>query len=211
MRTSERSRTERFQLEFSNVSRALVVGLFVGGRGSRFGGIAKGNLRDPNGVRLIDRLIGVAKSALPEAPVVLVGQRAEHAELGLPTLSDAPALIGPLGGLRALVGFARDSRLEGAVALACDMPYVTSELVRRLADELPEALALAPRVNGRWEPLVARYSIEALSAIDAAIEASEHSLQKLFDRLGDRARALPVADVELRALHDWDGPDDLAS
>ena len=193
------------------MSRALVVGLFVGGRGSRFGGIAKGNLRHPSGVRLVDHLVGVARSALPAAPVVLVGERAEHADLALPTLRDEPVHIGPLGGLRALVGFARKSNCCGAIALACDMPFVTEDLVRRLAVECPEALALAPRIGDRWEPLAARYSIEALPAIDAAVEASEHSLQRLFARLGERARALAVGSAELGSLRDWDCPHDLVA
>jgi molybdopterin-guanine dinucleotide biosynthesis protein A len=193
------------------MSCALVVGLFVGGHGSRFGGMAKGNLRHPSGVRLIEHLVGVARSALPDAPVVLVGERTEYADLGLQSLVDSPASIGPLGGLRALVAWAAGSGNHGAVALACDMPFVTDELLRRLAEESPDALALGPRVSGRWEPLFARYSTRALPAIDAAIEAREHSLQALFSRLGEGARSLPILDAELGALRDWDSPEDLAS
>src|SRR5262245_56475073 len=129
---------------------SLVVGLFVGGLGSRFGGIAKGNLRHPSGVRLVERLASVGETALPGAPLVLVGERAEYADLGLTALSDEPSGIGPLGGLRALVAFAKKNACGGAIALACDMPFVTAELVSRLAREHPTATALAPRDDGRW-------------------------------------------------------------
>ena len=191
--------------------RSLVVGLFIGGRGSRFGGLPKGNLRHPSGVRLIERLLGVCQSALVDAPAVLVGQSGANDDLGLEMLPDSPSGIGPLGGLRALVAHATEHGREDVIALACDMPYVTAELVRRLADEAREALALAPRQNDRWQTLLARYSTRALPVLDAAIEAREHSLQKVFARLGDQASRLAVSDAELRALHDWDSPEDLAS
>ena len=190
---------------------SLVVGLFVGGRGSRFGGIAKGNLRHPSGVRLVERLASVCRTALPEAPIVLVGERAEYGDLGLTTLPDEPRGIGPLGGLRALVSLAAKEGYDAAIALACDMPFVTIELVSRLACAEPTALALAPRRDGRWEPLVARYAVSTLPVLDTAIAAGEHSLQKIFARLGDEAHALFVEEKEMLALTDWDSPEDLAS
>jgi molybdopterin-guanine dinucleotide biosynthesis protein A len=190
---------------------ALAVGLFVGGQGSRFGGLAKGNLRTPDGARLIERLEVICRRALPGAPLVLVGERAEYADLGHETLADAPAGIGPLGGLRALVAWAAVRGHDGALALACDLPFVTTELVRRLATELEEADALAPNERGLWHALAARYSTRALPAIDAGIAAHEHSLQRVFDRLGPGARNLEVGPDELAALRDWDSPDDLAS
>ncbi|HVR18617.1 MAG TPA: NTP transferase domain-containing protein [Polyangiaceae bacterium] len=190
---------------------ALAIGLFVGGRGTRFGGVAKGNLKLPDGVRLIERLLRVCDSVLPDAPVVLVGQHAEYHRLALAELRDTPAGIGPLGGLRALLDFAAERRLAAALALACDLPYVTPELLRRIAEEAPDALALAPREHGLFYPLTARYSVRALPAVDDAILAREHSLQKLFARLGDRAGSLSLDDAELRSLRDWDSPEDRAS
>jgi molybdopterin-guanine dinucleotide biosynthesis protein A len=186
----------------------LVVGLFVGGLASRFGGIAKGNLRHPSGVRLIERLVSVCQSALPDAPVVLVGERAEYDDLGLSSLRDDPSGIGPLGGLRALVSFGKKNAHDAVIALACDMPFVTGELVSRLALENPVAAALAPRADGRWEPLAARYAASILPVLDAAIAAGEHSLQRIFARLGDGACALSIE--EKFTLVDWDCPEDVS-
>ena len=189
----------------------LVVGLFVGGLASRFGGIAKGNLPHPSGVRLIERLVGVCRATLTETPIVLVGERADYDDLGLTSLRDEPSGIGPLGGLRALVSFGKKNAHDAVIALACDMPFVTAELVTRLAYENPTAAALAPRADGRWEPLAARYAASTLPVLDAAIAAREHSLQRIFARLGDAAHALSVEAAELCSLRDWDCPEDLAS
>ncbi|HEX6272096.1 MAG TPA: NTP transferase domain-containing protein [Polyangiaceae bacterium] len=188
---------------------ALAVGLFVGGRGSRFGGLAKGNLRTPDGARLIERLETICRAALPGAPLLLVGERAEYADLGLETLADTPAGIGPLGGLCSLVARAAEQGHDAVLALACDLPFVTAELVKRLATENDDADALAPREGGLWYALSARYSVRIRRALDDAVLAREHSLQKLFARLGSAARRLEVGPEELAELRDWDCPDDL--
>lgn len=187
-----------------------MVGLFVGGRGSRLGGIAKGNLRLPSGARVIERLVEMCRTALPGASLVLVGERPEYVDLELPSLPDAPPGIGPLGGLRAVLAHAAERGAANALVLACDLPFVTSALVTRLAVEASTALALAPRQGGLFHPLTARYSVRALSAVDQAIAAREHSLQKLFARLGDAAASLPIDAAELEALRDWDSPEDVA-
>ena len=193
------------------VKRTPVVGLFVGGKSSRFGGLPKGNLRHPSGVRLIERLLSVVREALPGANVVLVGENEAYADLGIPCLTDAPSGIGPLGGLRALLQHAEARGFVSALVLACDLPHVTPELVRRLSTEEPEALALAPRERELWHALTARYASTARIAVDLAVDAGEHSLQRLFARFGDGARELAVNDAELRALTDWDSPEDMAS
>jgi molybdopterin-guanine dinucleotide biosynthesis protein A len=193
------------------MARAPVVGLFVGGKSSRMGGLPKGNLRHETGVRLVERLVTVVTEVLPSPHVVLVGQNAAYADLGLPSLSDAPGGIGPLGGLRALLEHAEEHGFQSALVLACDLPYVTPELVRRLSTEEPEALALAPRESGLWHALSARYALSTRVVVDAAVAAREHSLQRVFALLGDGARELAVADAELRALTDWDSPEDMAS
>jgi molybdenum cofactor guanylyltransferase len=191
------------------VPASLVIGLFVGGRGSRFGGIAKGNLRLPGGERVVERLVRTCHEVLPEAPLVLVGERPEYSALERVSLCDEPPGIGPLGGLRSLLVHAAQCEATHALALACDLPFVTNALIERLVRESPEALALAPRHEGLYHPLSARYAVRALDAVVEAIAAREHSLQKLFARLGDGAGALAIDAAELDALRDWDSPEDL--
>jgi molybdopterin-guanine dinucleotide biosynthesis protein A len=187
---------------------APLVGIFVGGRGTRLGGAAKGNLRY-EGETLLARLVRTCEQALPGVPVVLVGAAAAYAELGLPVLADEPKGIGPLGGLRALLVHARDSGHAATLALACDLPRLGPELVRRLAFEAPEAEFVAPRDGELWDTLVARYAVSALAAVDAAIADGERALQRVPRRLGAGAVELAVTDAERAELHDWDTPDDL--
>jgi molybdopterin-guanine dinucleotide biosynthesis protein A len=86
---------------------------------------------------------------------------------------------------------------------------VSRALILRLANELRDAVALAPCREGIWEPLLGRYSVSALPAVHEAIAADQRSLQKLFRRLGALASALPLDAEEARELFDWDTPEDL--
>lgn len=192
----------------SQSTQAPLVGIFVGGRGTRLGGAAKGNLRY-EGETLLARLVRTCEQALPGAPVVLVGAAAAYAELGLAVMADDPQGIGPLGGLRALLVRAHDTGHAAALALACDLPRLGPDLVRRVAFEAPAADFVAPRDGELWDTLVARYAVSALPAVDAAIAAGERALQRVPGRLGARAVELAVTDAEREELRDWDTPDDM--
>jgi molybdopterin-guanine dinucleotide biosynthesis protein A len=187
----------------------LTVGIFVGGRGRRLGGVDKGNLRLASGETLAERLVARCRQALPAAELVLVGAAGAYASLGLPALADAPAGIGPLGGLRALLLETAARGHAHALALACDLPYLEAPLIARLATETGAASFLAPREGKLWETLVARYAVDALAVVDAAISAGERALQRVVARLGARAVVLAVDERERAELRDWDEPGDV--
>lgn len=193
-----------------NPAPALRIGVLVGGRGTRMGGVAKGLLRTASGASIVEHLLAECEAALPSAARVLIGDATAYTALNLPALVDAPAGIGPLGGLRALLLDAERNGEQAVIALACDMPFVSARLLSRLASETPDALALAPRPAKLWQPLCARYSLTVLSAVQAALDAREHSLQRVFHQLGTGARALELDTDEERELRDWDRPSDVA-
>jgi molybdopterin-guanine dinucleotide biosynthesis protein A len=180
----------------------LIAGVFVGGRGTRMAGAAKGQLAAPGGGTLVDRWRALLRDAGVE--VVLVGRHEGYASLDLEVLDDEPRGVGPLGGLIALLRRARGGR---ALALACDMPFVSSALLGRLI-AAPPAVVVAPRRDGHWEPLCARY--DAPGALPHALRrlaAGAHSLQLLLDEAG--TMGLPIDPAEAAELHDWDEPADL--
>jgi molybdopterin-guanine dinucleotide biosynthesis protein A len=190
------------------------IGILVGGRGLRMGGVAKSNL--PIGGRtILERTLDVCRTATLTAtarpvPIWLVGESSAYVASGVSRLPDDPSGIGPLGGLRALL---RELAPRGAVALvlAGDLPFVTAELLDRLFHDAPGAAALAPRDSeGRWQPLFARYLPEVLlPEIEHALQQGRRSLQYLFERLADRASRLELSAAEERALRDWDRPSDM--
>jgi molybdopterin-guanine dinucleotide biosynthesis protein A len=179
-----------------------IGGIFVGGRGRRMGGIAKGLLLAPSGETLVARW----ERLFAELgwTCVLVGQHDAYAAIAIERLTDDPPGIGPLGGMTALLARAGQGR---AIAVACDMPFVSIELMSKLATYPSQAPILAPRRGGMWEPLFARYDAERVSSTAKKRARSDrHSLQGLLDDAG--AEALPLEDREWDELSDWDRPED---
>jgi molybdopterin-guanine dinucleotide biosynthesis protein A len=179
-----------------------VAGIFVGGRGRRMGGIAKGLLTVASGETLVarwQRLFGELQWTC-----LLVGHHDAYAGVGIENIADDPPHIGPLGGLAALMTRAGQGR---AIAVACDMPFVSMELLVKLASHPSRAPAVAPKRGSLWEPLFARYdAAQVIDPVRKRTLSGEHSLQGLLDAVG--AERLPLDPRELDELRDWDRPED---
>ncbi len=187
----------------------ILIGIFVGGRGTRMGHVPKGLLPLPDGRSVLARLLDECRAALPAATLGLVGDATPYSNFALPAIADDPRGIGPIGGLRGLLLEAARQNCGSALALACDMPELGRGLIARLAGERSDSWLLAPCAGGRWDPLCGRYATSALPAIDAAIAAGERSLQRVFARLAAHAHPLELSADEQRELHDWDSPEDM--
>jgi molybdopterin-guanine dinucleotide biosynthesis protein A len=167
------------------------------------GGRDKATLRAPSGAEtLLERLMRIGAELRLECVVVGGPPR-----LGLSVLSDTPGAAGPIGGLHALLTHALG---RPVVSLACDMPYVTSELVSRLAQASRRAPIVAARdaATGKWQPWFARYdSARVLAPLTVAIAGGERSLQRFFATLA--VEEFTLAADEAACLRDWDEPDDV--
>ena len=184
------------------MTRAL-AGILVGGAGARMGGVAKGLLRTTDGTTVVERWDAMLRAL--GIRVVLVGERDEYSALGIEVIADRPPRIGPLGGLIGLLCHAQDAP---ALAFACDMPFVSSAIVDRLLTASPDAPIVAPRREGRWEPLCARYApAVVLPAAEALVASDDHSLQTLLRKVG--AEELPITSGERGELRDWDTRQDV--
>ena len=182
----------------------MLTGIFVGGSATRMQGAPKGLLLH-RGEPLVVRLARVAREA--GSDVVLVGRADAYAALSLPAIADAPDVAGPLGGLVALFEAAGSG---SCIALAGDMPAVGSRLFARLVDHASRAVALAPRIEGKWQPLFARYQAEpALAAARRVVARGERALFRVLEELGPAAVELPLDDAERAELRDWDEPRDV--
>ncbi len=181
----------------------VIAGVFIGGAGRRMGGCAKGLLEVPGGGQLVERWLGLLRDAgVPR--VLLVGRHAGYEHLGLEAIDDEPAGVGPIGGLAALL---RRSGASPALALACDMPFVSPAIVGALLSA-PDAPIVAPRNDGLWEPLCARYDARrVLPSLLRRLGAGQHSLQPLLTEAG--AVELPLDRQQAATLRDWDTPEDV--
>jgi molybdopterin-guanine dinucleotide biosynthesis protein A len=181
----------------------ITVGIFVGGRATRMGGTAKGLLPLPGPTTILERTLAMVRRQ--GARAVLVGRSDAYA-VGVPSLPDAESEVGPMGGLLSLLEYAGTGL---AIALACDMPYISDGLLGRLVVHVSSAPAVAPKREGRWEPLFARYDPpRAIEVARARLSRRELSLQGLLGELG--ADELPLLPGDDQLLVDWDRPEDVA-
>jgi len=171
------------------------------------GGRVKPDLRAPDsGERIVERWLRLARER--SLACVLVGSHPEMAPLAPAPrrLDDAPAGVGPLGGLRALLIAAQGP----AIALGGDMPFVTGPLLERLATQASSAAVLAARdaETGRWQPCFARYdAARVLPVLDGLLREGGRSFQALFARLD--VEEMLLTDEEQAQLRDWDTPADM--
>lgn len=189
----------------------LVIGIFVGGRGSRMGGVAKGLLKAPSSeTTLVERLRAELARALPDAELVLVGAAEAYAGLGVGAIGDEPVGVGPLGGLIGLLAHAEQRGATYALVLACDLPRVAAPLLQRLGTEAPSASVLITTQGDVKNPLLARYTVaEALPAARATLEAGKRSLQAVLERLTNGAVVMALSPAEAASVEDWDNPEDM--
>lgn len=187
---------------------AVTPVVLAGGQGTRLGGVNKA-LLEIGGQRVIDRLLAALRPL--GTPIVIVSN--DDSLLGLPdtvVVRDveprAGALMGLYSGLRAV-------HTPLAVATACDMPFVSTALLRALLAQAAGVDAVVPVIGEQPEPLHAVYRPSCLPAIEAALAAGRKRLLAFFDAV--RVRYVPEAelrrwDPELRSFLNVNWPDDLA-
>lgn len=189
----------------------LVIGIFVGGRGGRMGGVAKGLLLAPESSQtLLDRLVGELRGALPDTEIVLVGRADAYTSSGLPAIADAPADVGPIGGLGGLLEHAHRIGAMSVMALACDLPRIGAPLLARLASEQPGAAAVVVEQDAIKNPLIARYDVApTLPVLRDVVTSGRRALQAVLEALGSGVHVLSLTSAEEQTLGDWDTPEDV--
>jgi molybdopterin-guanine dinucleotide biosynthesis protein A len=182
--------------------------VLVGG-GSRRMGRDKAFL-EVEGEPLVARLVRVLNTCCAE--ILLVGgdsSRFTVLHLGARCAPDAVSGAGPLAGI---LGALQAARHDACLVVACDMPFVTPELVAAMADEPREYTALAyPGADGP-EPMLAIYTGACAEPLAAALAAGDFRARHFLERVG--ARAIPVAivnrlDPDRRAATNVNTPEDL--
>ena len=115
--------------------------------------------------------------------VTLVGSQV--ASSNLPTVSDVYPQWGALGGLHAAL---TACRRDWAIVVACDLPFVTTELFLSLASARLDHDAVVPiQPDGRPQPLAAIYRVEPCrQRATELIEAGRRRPLDLLDAVNTR-------------------------
>ena len=167
----------------------LAVAILAGGRARRFAGRDKASLAI-GGRPILDRLLDAVRPLTPH--VFAVGDRhGAAARAGLHVVTDIIPDAGALGGIYTAVV---QSPCDRTLVLGCDMPFVTTAFLERLA-RVTGADAVMPRTTGGYQPLCAIYG-----------RACAPALRSRLDR-GERHAAIPPGGVRVAEI----GPGELAA
>jgi molybdopterin-guanine dinucleotide biosynthesis protein A len=115
---------------------------------------------------------------------------------------------GPLSGLAAALEAMETNHL---LALAIDMPFVTTEHLQHLRDLAVNGKGVVPIIEGKAEPLCAVYPKEARPVFLEALHGTDFSLQPIVRQLIglDLLRELPVSGDEQKFYQNINQPRDL--
>ena len=134
--------------------------------------------------RIIDRQLAALAAVADDIRIVCTDPD-RYAALGLRVITDAIPDAGPLGGIYSAL---LDAAHERVIVVACDLPFVTAALLRRLVEEAdaPGADAVVPRSARGLEPLCALYTTRCAAAAGDRIREGKLQVAGLLDAVRTR-------------------------
>lgn len=164
--------------------------ILAGGKSSRYG--RNKALEEIDGVPIIERIIHCIGPIFPHV-ILITNSPEDYDYLGLPMQEDLIKGLGPLGGIFTAL---RHIPHEAGFFVACDMPFLNTQLIRYMVSSRGDHDAVVPRIGWKIEPLHALYSRQCLPAIQELIEGREYQILKFFEKI----RVRYVNDEEIRAF-----------
>ncbi len=152
------------------------VGMVIaGGRSRRYG--APKALELVGGRRIVDRVIDALARVTGDIRLIANDPAIADA-IELPSRPDILEDLGALGGIHAALVWASETDSPGIIAVACDMPFLSADLLRHLADraaqpDAPDVVAPASDGPRGLEPLCAWYGTGCAGAIERAVERGD--------------------------------------
>jgi molybdopterin-guanine dinucleotide biosynthesis protein A len=178
--------------------------ILAGGESRRMG-------QDKAGLVLFEQTLlqHVVAALQPLFADTIVSVRQPRDDCDLQHVIDDPAHAGPLAGLAAGL---EQAKTPWVFAVACDMPFISAQLVEHLATFRENVDAVVPVVGGHPQPMAAFYSTHCLGTLREILAGSgRHSLRELLDRLQVRyVGESEIQATDLRSFFDLDTPQDVA-
>jgi molybdopterin-guanine dinucleotide biosynthesis protein A len=192
-----------------SLEKELAAVVLAGGRNNRMGGLDKGRIPF-RGVPLVLRAVRLLAGIFEEV-VLVSNSETGYAELPPDVLLAVDRFPGrgPLAGIHA--GLACSSR-QAAFCVACDMPFLSAGLIRRLVRRFREldCDVLLPRVAGEVEPLHALYHRRLLPAMEGLLaDGRGNSIRRLFPMVRTEHLELPDNARVRRIFTNLNTPEDV--
>jgi molybdopterin-guanine dinucleotide biosynthesis protein A len=166
----------------------FTLAISAGGKSTRMG--TNKALVDVGGRTVIERMLTNTAHLGQRDTILIANAPDEYAFLGLPMTADVYPDSGSLGGIFTALTV---SQTPHTLVLACDMPFVSAELLRlMLAQVNDEVDVVVPRVDGFPQALHAIYSAACKAPIEARIKQGNLRIVPMIKEM--RARYLDEPD-----------------
>ncbi len=160
------------------MSTGLTAAVLAGGRSRRMG--RDKALLTIDGVPLLQRTIATTDSLCVRG-LIVSNNPAAHGRFAWPTVPDRFPETGPLGGLATALFH---STTPYVLLLACDMPNLSTPLLRYIIDRQSDAFqAVIPDSPHGLQPLCALYNRSILLQAEAAIRQQRLSMRAFVSQL----------------------------
>ncbi len=168
----------RLKAALSGIRFNDITGVMLAGGESKRMGKNKA-LLEINGMTMIESGFQVLSSIFDEV-ILITNSPEEYDFLGCRKFSDIHIGYGSIAGIHSALSAAANDRI---FAVACDMPFINSELVRIICNNSAGYDATVPlNSEGSPEPLHAVYAKSALNEISRMISEEEKKITMLFER-----------------------------
>lgn len=131
------------------------------------------------GMRLIDRVVADMKEIFKDV-ILIANEKGQYEYLGIPVIEDLIKQLGPLGGI--YTGLMRIAN-EAGFFVACDMPFISPQLVRYMVDIRDKYAAVVPSGATGIEPLHAIYTRTCLGPIKDLIDAQRYQVRLFYEHV----------------------------
>ncbi len=165
--------------------------IMAGGRSSRMG--RNKALLPIGGKTVIERIV-MELSKIVSNMVIVTNTFEDYQFLGLPMVQDQWKGMGPLAGIHA--GLSASST-EKNLVVACDMPFISSQLGGILLTLLDDYQVAVPDVSGQLHPLFAAYRKDTLGEIEKSLQNHELRIRQFFKH----TKTKYVTEACLQKLH----------
>lgn len=157
------------------------TGIILAGGASRRMGCDKATI-EIGGQRAIDRVVDAMRPVCDELVIAGKGTRLPFPGIhDVAWVEDEPGTEGPLAGLASGL---RAASGQSCVLVACDMPFLSPDLLRHLlAAHRDGDDAVMPLAGGSAQPLHAVYSLSCLPAVSVLLRLGARSMRDLLPRL----------------------------
>ena len=180
----------------------VAAAILAGGRGKRLGNAQKA-LVCVGGQPIVARQLAVLAPLTVER-IIVAGDTKPYESFGARLVTDLHPGAGPLAGLESALAA---TKADALLVFACDLPFLDGALVSALRDAPADAEAVVARLDGKAQPLAARYARSILPRVQRRLSKDKLRMLDLVAELDPTWLDFPAG---TRALFNVNTPEELA-